>query len=69
VAGLWNNKLRTFLVVLATTIGVFAVGLVIGLRGTMTTRLDEDFEASSPPHLAFRTGLFDRIQPAASRRA
>jgi putative ABC transport system permease protein len=56
---LWNNKLRTFLVVLATTIGVFAVGLVVGLNGTMTTRLAEDFRASSPPHLDFRTGLFD----------
>jgi cell division protein FtsX len=24
---LWNNKLRTFLVVLATTVGIFALGV------------------------------------------
>lgn len=57
---LWSNKLRTLLVVLATTTGVFAVGLVIGLSDTMTVRMTESHLASVPPHLRFETGWFDQ---------
>ncbi len=65
---LWGNKLRTLLVVLATTTGVFAIGMVFGLSSVMLDRLDEDFEASTPPHLTFRTGLFDKSLVDAIRR-
>ncbi|MFX0146020.1 MAG: ABC transporter permease, partial [Candidatus Hodarchaeota archaeon] len=58
--GLWNNKLRSLLVVLATTTGVFAVGLVIGLYDAMTVQMTESNLASVPPHLTFSTGWFDQ---------
>ena len=57
---LWQNKLRTLMVILSTSTGVFALGLVFGLYSTMTVRLDESLEASVPAHLVFRTGLFDK---------
>jgi len=57
---LWNNKLRTFLVVLATTTGIFSLGMIFGLSSVMTVRLAEDHQAYIPPHLSFRTDLFDK---------
>jgi putative ABC transport system permease protein len=46
------NKARTLLVVLATAVGIFALGLVFGLSGTIRTRLSEDHRASQPGHIA-----------------
>jgi putative ABC transport system permease protein len=55
-----HNKLRTFLVVLATAVGVFALGLVFGLSGTMKTQMTESHKASVSPHLEMYTSLFDQ---------
>jgi putative ABC transport system permease protein len=55
---LWHNKLRTLLVVLATTVGVFALGMVFGLSGVMRTQMTESHRASNPPHLEFYPDWF-----------
>ncbi len=34
---LWNNKLRTALIILSTTVGLIGVGIVFGLFGMMQT--------------------------------
>jgi putative ABC transport system permease protein len=57
---LWDNKLRTFLVVLSTAVGVFALGLVFGLSDVMRTRMTESHRASLFPHIIFYTGSFDQ---------
>jgi putative ABC transport system permease protein len=57
---LWDNKLRTFLVVLSTAVGVFAWGLVFGLSDVMRTRMTESHRASLFPHIIFYTGAFDQ---------
>jgi len=57
---LWRSKLRTFLVVLSTAVGVFALGFVYGTSGVLKTRLTESHQASLPPHLTFYTGTFDQ---------
>ncbi|MDH5709759.1 MAG: hypothetical protein OEY75_11660, partial [Hylemonella sp.] len=57
---LWDNKLRTFLVVLSTAVGVFALGLVFGLSDVMRTRMTESHRASLFPHIIFYTGAFDQ---------
>jgi len=57
---LWNNKLRTFLVVLATTVGIFALGLVFGLSAVMRAEMTESHRASNSPHLEFYTSRFDQ---------
>jgi putative ABC transport system permease protein len=57
---LWRNKFRTFLVVLSTTVGVFALGFVYGVSGVLTARITASHRASLPPHLTFYTSLFDQ---------
>jgi len=55
-----HNKTRTLLVVLSTTVGIFALGLVFGLSGVMHTRMTEDHRATIPAHITFYGGPFDR---------
>jgi putative ABC transport system permease protein len=55
---LWRAKLRTFLVVLSTAVGVFALGFVYGMSGFLSERLTASHRDSVPPHLTFFTGLF-----------
>ena len=57
---LWSNKLRTLLVVVATVVGVFALGLVFGLSAVMRAQMTESHRASNSPHLEFYTSRFDR---------
>jgi putative ABC transport system permease protein len=57
---LWNNKLRTLLVVLSTAIGVFALGLVFGSSDVMRARMTESHIESNAPHLEIYTSLFDQ---------
>lgn len=55
---LWRNKFRTFLVVLSTAVGVFALGFVYGTSDVMRVKMTESHRASSFPHITFYTGLF-----------
>ncbi|MCP4541302.1 MAG: FtsX-like permease family protein [Chloroflexi bacterium] len=57
---MWRSKLRTFLVVLSTTVGVFALGFVYGVSGVLTTRITESHQESIPAHLTFYVSLFDQ---------
>ena len=55
-----HNKARTFLVVLSTAIGVFALGLVFGLSDVMRTRMTADHQARIPAHITFWGGAFNQ---------
>lgn len=55
-----HNRLRTFLVVISIAVGVFAVGLVLGLSGVMRERMTQDFQAMMPAHINFWNGPFDQ---------
>ncbi|HDQ70503.1 MAG TPA: FtsX-like permease family protein [Chloroflexi bacterium] len=55
---LWNNKLRTILVVLSTAVGVFALGLVFGASGMMRERMTESHIASNAPNIEMYTHRF-----------
>ncbi len=57
---LWGNKARTFLVILSTTVGVFALGVVFGLSSGMQTRMTESHQASQFPHIIFYSDRFDQ---------
>jgi len=57
---LWINRLRTLLVVLATTVGVFALGLVFGLSGLMRARMTESHQASRFPNVILYTDPFEQ---------
>ncbi len=58
---LWHNKLRTFLIVLATTVGVAGLGIVFGLSGMMRARMTASHRTSSPPHLFLYTNRVDLL--------
>jgi putative ABC transport system permease protein len=57
---LWRNKFRTFLVVLSTAVGVFALGFVYGTSGALTARMTESHRESVFPHITFYTSRFDQ---------
>jgi putative ABC transport system permease protein len=57
---LWNNKLRTILVVLSAAVGVFALGAVFGSSGVMRVQMTQSHIESNAPHLTLYTGLFDQ---------
>jgi putative ABC transport system permease protein len=61
VRDLWGNKTRTGLVVLSTAIGLFAVGMVIGLSNLMTGRMTVEWQTRQSAHilLSLSTGVLD----------
>jgi putative ABC transport system permease protein len=56
---LLQSRLRTAMVVLSTTVGVFALGLVFGLAEVISATLTADHQATIPAHLSFHGGPFD----------
>ncbi len=63
-----RNRARTFLVVISTAVGVFALGLVFGLSGVMRARLTEAHRESKPAHITFWGGPFSPAIVDALRR-
>lgn len=51
---LTRDRIRTFLVVLSTAVGVFALGMVIGMSSIMGQRMTEDFQMTIPSHITFQ---------------
>jgi len=56
---LWHNKLRTVLMVLSTAVGLFALGMVFGMRDAVLAWLAEDYRAAAPAHINFWSVPFD----------
>jgi putative ABC transport system permease protein len=54
-----RNKARTALAVLATAVGVFALGLTFGLSGVMRQSMTEAHKAVIPDNITFYGGPFD----------
>ena len=54
-----RNKARTALVVLATTVGVFALGMAFGLSELLRERMRESHQAVEMAHIRFWTSPFD----------
>jgi putative ABC transport system permease protein len=65
---LWKNPSRTFLVVLSTAVGVFALGLVFGLFDEMRSRIAENHRATLPAYIHFHTAPFDQDAVAETLR-
>ena len=55
---MWRNKLRTLLVVLATAVGVFALGFVYGTSSLLETQLNKSHRESVPAHVILYTSIF-----------
>ncbi len=56
---LWDNKVRTLLVVLSISAGVFAIGAIFGMVDQLLTGMDEAHQATFPSHIQMY--LTDRI--------
>ena len=52
---LWQHKLRTFLVVIAISIGVFAIGVILSTQLMLSRDLALSYEESSPSHATIIT--------------
>ncbi len=64
-----HNRARTLLAVASTAVGVFALGLVLGLSGTVRIRMTEDHCSRLPGHINFfRMTPFDEDVLATIRR-
>lgn len=48
---LWHNKLRTCLVVISITVGVFAVGITFGMVEQMRPTMDASHQSTKPAHV------------------
>lgn len=55
-----HYKSRTALVVLATATGLFALGVVFGMRDAVRSWLAEDYRAAAPAHVTFWPSPFDQ---------
>ena len=55
---LWGSKFRTFLIILATAVGLFAVGVVFGTSDVLRTRMAEDHQSGIPAHVTLYTSQF-----------
>ena len=56
---LWGSKFRTLLIILATAVGLFAVGVVFGTSDVLRARMTEDHQAGIPAHVTLYTSPFD----------
>jgi putative ABC transport system permease protein len=63
-----HNKMRTVLVVLSMATGLFALGMVLGMRDAVCLWLAEDYRAAAPAHVTFWPLPFDQDVVDAIRR-
>ncbi len=59
VADLWENRMRTFLVVASIAVGVFAMGTIISAFNIMAEDISVDYAASNPANIQIWTDPFD----------
>jgi putative ABC transport system permease protein len=55
---LWDNKLRTLLVVFSIAIGVFAVGMIAGAYIIIQTDMSASYASANPANVELRTEAF-----------
>jgi putative ABC transport system permease protein len=56
---IWDNKVRTLLVVASIFIGVFSVGLTMSMYSLMGEDLNTDWNSSNPAHAYIYLGPYD----------
>jgi putative ABC transport system permease protein len=63
-----GSKARTALAALSTAVGVFALGLVFGLSGTMRAQMTQVHQEAIPAHITFWGGPFSPEMVSAAQR-
>ena len=59
IADLWDNKLRTVLVVVSIAVGVFAVGMIAGAYVIISQDLGNSYAANNPANVKLDTDAFN----------
>jgi putative ABC transport system permease protein len=59
LADLWDNKVRTLLVVASIAVGVFAIGVISGTFSIISGDLDSSYAAINPANITLITAPFD----------
>jgi len=59
LADLWGDKTRTLLVVAASTVGVFAIGMIISAYAVIGEDFNHSYAAANPPNIEIWTDPFD----------
>src|SRR5512145_2354075 len=68
VRDLWCEKLRTLLVLLSITIGVFSIGVILGARSILAREMTASYAAIAPASAVLDTTAFDDEFVAVVRR-
>jgi putative ABC transport system permease protein len=59
ISDLWDNKVRTALVVVSIAIGVFSVGMIAGAYVIISNDMSESYAASNPANIEINMDPFD----------
>lgn len=60
ITDLWSNKIRSLLVVLSISTGVFAAGMIISVYGMMTEDMRSSYEQINPANIYINAPDFDQ---------
>ena len=59
ISDLWENKMRTMLVVVSIAVGVFSVGMIAGAYSIISNDMSVSYAASQPANIDITTDAFD----------
>ena len=59
LADLWDNKLRTLLVVASIAVGVFSIGMIAGTYVIISHDMDASYASANPANIDLMTLPFD----------
>jgi putative ABC transport system permease protein len=60
LSDLWDNKLRTLLVVASIAVGVFSIGMIAGTYEIISKDMGASYASANPANIEIRTDAFDQ---------
>ena len=60
LSDLWDNKLRTLLVVASIAVGVFSIGMIAGTYVIISTDMGASYASANPANIVMRTDDFGK---------
>jgi putative ABC transport system permease protein len=60
LSDLWENKMRTLLVVASIAVGVFSIGMIAGTYEIISTDMGASYASANPANIDMRTENFDQ---------
>ena len=60
LSDLWDNKLRTLLVVASIAVGVFSIGMIAGTYEIISKDMGASYASANPANIDIRTDDFNQ---------